>query len=88
MSTKLNTVFEDGQWTLVTGRAGVIPGDTIKQPVSIKHACNQIQGNQYNTHEPVRSVFVFDHDSRHCWKCSQLIPEGIIGLLRMYNWDK
>lgn len=74
---QIRTVFEDDNWELVTGRSTYLHG--LK--VSIRHACS-VRDND------VRAVFVFDVDSRHCWRCTELIPEGIIGLFRLYNWDQ
>ena len=70
----MTNVFELDNWTLYRHPDGV----------SLKHKCQKHMGKRKMI---VAAVFVYPSDSQACWRCTEAIPEGIVALSAMYNWD-
>ena len=67
-------VFTLNYWTLYKHLNGV----------ALKHACQHHMGNRKMI---VEEVFVYTSQATQCWRCTDVIPEEIVALSVLYNWD-
>ena len=74
VSKPFESVFELDHWTLYRHASGV----------SLKHACQHHIGGRKMV---IKEVFVYPSASQMCWRCTEVIPEGMIALSLLYNWD-
>ena len=73
-------MFEGNQWALYKV-------DTDHFSSWIYHCCNpmaaKFTGNRFLTWSELHLY----PGAAHCWKCQQLVPEKLLGLWRMHNFD-
>jgi NAD-dependent dihydropyrimidine dehydrogenase PreA subunit len=83
-------VFSIDGWTLE--HALSVP-DHEPQYMSLRHACIprkagkplvRFDGHSMN----VTKVFVYPDSAHACWRCEEPIPESIIALYFLHEWDK
>lgn len=71
------TLFEDGDWRLQTD---------IIRPSAIYHRCQD--GPEYWWDTEKAYWWHVGWDEKVCCHCSLPVPEAIIGLHTLYNWDR
>ncbi|KKL23677.1 hypothetical protein LCGC14_2423020, partial [marine sediment metagenome] len=74
--------FELDGWTL---EHALSEADHELQHLSVKHACPpHMDGRELI----VPKVHVYLDGDTYCWRCTMPIPEGIVALYVLHEWDK
>lgn len=73
-------VFELNRWTLEKGTT-----PTLSNHMVVRHACEHHKSGRALS---VPKVYVYPDSATNCWRCTVPIPEGIIALYLLHEWDK
>ncbi len=73
-------VFKLDNWTLE--KNGILREDLLG--LVLKHTCPRFLDSSM----AVPRVHVYPDSDQHCWRCTAPIPEGIIALYVLHEWDK
>ena len=75
-------IFSLNGWTLENALS---QADPDLQHLTMRHACKPFEEGLPLF---ITKVFVYPESAQACWRCKVPIPEGIIALYVLHEWDK
>ncbi len=74
-------IFELDNWTI---ESGIHDGISFGRNLTVRHACTEHMGGRKMI---VPRVFVYPNSSTFCWRCTKIIPESIVALYLLHEWN-
>lgn len=86
-------LLTDGQWTIETLGDTIVVTPGFKSHRStyyslVKHVCYPLEEHLSASRDSVYQVVVYpDGNTTSCWRCQELIPDGVVAVWKFQNWE-